>query len=242
MSERIAKRMARAGVGSRREAERWITDGRVALDGVPVTTPATLVEASQKITLDGEPIPEPQAAVLVRFHKPKGLITARRDPEGRPTIYDRLAPEFGALMPIGRLDLNSEGLLLLTNDGGLKRHIELPSTGWRRRYRVRVYGRVQLETLKPLSDGITVDGVRFGPIEARIEQQKGANGWLEVGLREGKNREVRKAMEHIGLQVNRLIRTAYGPFQLGSLKVGQAAVVPAKVMREQLGKGVVDGL
>lgn len=233
--ERIAKRIARSGLCSRRDAERLIGLGRVRVDGELLTSPAVLVGPHDAIEVDGAPLPAHEATRLVRFYKPVGVLTARRDPDGRSTIYDQLPPGLDHLMPVGRLDLNSEGLLLLTNDGGLKRHLELPSTGWARRYRVRVHGRVAPDALAKLGDGVVVDGVRYGPIEAALDRQQGDNAWLTMRLREGKNREVRRVMEHLGYQVNRLIRTAYGPFQLGSLKPGQSVDVAGKVLKEQLG-------
>lgn len=235
--ERIAKRIARAGVCSRREAEDLVRQGRVAVDGNTLDSPAVTVGESSRITIDGEPLPKAAPARLFRYHKPKGVLTTAKDPSGRGTIYDQLPRDLPRLMPVGRLDLSSEGLLLLTNDGGLKRHLELPATGWTRRYRVRVYGRVEPEKLKALADGVTVEGVAYGPIRAALDAQQGANAWVSVSLKEGKNREVRRVMEHLGLQVNRLIRVAYGPFQLGHLKEGHLEEIPPKVLREQLGSG-----
>lgn len=233
--ERIAKVIARAGACSRREAERLIAEGRVALGGKVLTTPAVVVAPGAAITIDGEPLAAPERTRLFRFHKPEGVLTAAHDPLGRPTIYDGMPPGMPRLMPVGRLDFTSEGLLLLTNDGELKRRLELPATGWLRRYRVRVFGRPDPAALKVLAKGITVAGVAYGPIEAIVDSAKGSNAWLTVSLREGKNREVRRVMEHLGLQVNRLIRTGYGPFQLGDLPRGAAAEVPPKILREQLG-------
>ena len=234
--ERIAKVIARAGVCSRRDAERLIAEGRVALDGEVLTSPAIAVGPDARITVDGTPLPTAEPPRLWRLHKPPGLLTAARDPQGRRTIYDLLPAGLPRVMPIGRLDLNSEGLLLLTNDGGLKRRLELPATGWRRRYRVRVHGKPEAVQLERLAEGLRVEGVAYGPIEARLERQSGANAWLEVALKEGKNREVRRVMEHLGLVVNRLIRVAYGPFQLGRLASGKLQEVPTKVLREQLGE------
>lgn len=233
--ERIAKRIARSGLCSRRDAERLIATGRVTLDGELLTSPAVVVGDESVITVDGEPLAEPERPRLFRFHKPAGVVTAARDPAGRPTIYDRLPNHLRRLMPIGRLDLTSEGLLLLTNDGGLKRHLELPSTGWQRRYRVRVHGNLDEATLARLESGITVDGFRYGPIQAQIDRVQGANAWLTVALREGKNREIRRVLEHFGWTVNRLIRTSFGPFQLGRLESGHAEEIFDKVLREQLG-------
>lgn len=233
--ERLAKRIARAGLCSRREAEAWIQGGRVKVDGRLVTSPALDVMPEQTVLIDGKPLPEPEPTRLFRYHKPRGVLTTARDEADRPTIYDTLPPELPRLMPIGRLDLNSEGLLLLTNDGELKRRLELPATGWLRRYKVRAYGLVTDEQLAKLAKGVTVEGVAYGPIEARLERVQGDNVWLAMGLREGKNREVRRVLEHLGLKVNRLIRLAYGPFQLGSLPKRGIEEVPRKVLRDQLG-------
>jgi 23S rRNA pseudouridine2605 synthase len=235
--ERIAKVIARAGVCSRRDAERMIAQGRVAVDGRTITSPALNVAAGQIVTVDGEALATPERARLFRFHKPRGVLTTARDPQGRTTIDMILPPGLPRVMPIGRLDLASEGLLLLTNDGALKRHLELPATGWIRRYRARVYGTPDPKALAALAKGVTVDGVHYGAIEAAIDHAGSArNAWITVALREGKNREVRKVLAHLDLQVNRLIRTAYGPFQLGMLKEGAVEEVPAKVLREQVGK------
>lgn len=235
IGERLAKRIARAGLCSRREAEAWIRAGRVAVDGVTVESPALDVTPEQRITVDGRPLPEPEPTRLFRWHKPRGVVVTARDPEGRPTYLERLPPGLPRLVPVGRLDLNSEGLLLLTNDGELKRRLELPSTGWTRRYRVRAFGKVDPKALAELARGTVVDGVAYGPIEAKIDQVRGANLWLTVSLKEGKNREVRRVLESLGLVVNRLIRVAYGPFQLGNLPRGAIEEVPRKVLREQLG-------
>ncbi|HEX3207856.1 MAG TPA: pseudouridine synthase, partial [Geminicoccaceae bacterium] len=220
---------------SRRDAERLIAAGRVAVDGAVLTSPAVTVTPASLVTVDGEPLPSAQPPRLFRYHKPAGLLTAARDPEGRPTIYDRLPPGLPRLMPIGRLDLASEGLLLLTNDGGLKRRLELPSTGWVRRYRVRVHGEVDPAKLAALSNGIMVDGFAYGPIEARLDKVQGSNAWLTVSLREGKNREIRRVLEHFGWPVSRLIRLSFGPFQLGRLRPGDVEEVSGKVLREQVG-------
>jgi len=233
--ERIAKRLARAGLCSRREAERWIAEERVAVDGKVLTSPAVTVTEDSLVTVDGKPIPGPARARLWRYHKPKGLLCTAHDPRGRPTIFERLPPGLPRLLSVGRLDLASEGLLLLTNDGELKRHLELPATGWVRRYRARVFGPVDEAKLAALKGGISVAGVRYGPIEAKLERRTGANAWLLVSLAEGKNREVRRVLEHLGLSVSRLIRIAYGPFQLGNLAPGSLAEVPGKVIREQTG-------
>jgi 23S rRNA pseudouridine2605 synthase len=218
--QRIAKLLARAGIASRREIERMIAEGRVAIDGVKLETPATLVASLQGVTFDGQPVNAPAPARLFRFHKPTGFLTAERDPRGRPTIYDRLPPDLPRLMPVGRLDLNTEGLLLMTTDGELKRQLELPSTGVERTYRARVFGPVTQAQLEDLIDGIEIEGVRYGSIDANLERRTGRNGWVEMRLAEGKNREVRRVLEFLGLQVSRLIRTSYGPFPLADLPVG----------------------
>lgn len=218
--QRIAKLLARAGIASRREIERMIAEGRIALNGVTIETPATLLKSLTGITVDGKAVKPPAAARLFRYHKPTGLLTAERDPKGRPTIYDRLPKGLPRLMPVGRLDLNTEGLLLLTTDGELKRQLELPSTGVTRSYRARAYGNVTQAQLESLMMGIEIDGVRYGSINANLERRTGANVWIELSLAEGKNREVRRVLEHLGLKVSRLIRTSYGPFRLGDLPVG----------------------
>ncbi len=243
--ERIAKVLARAGLCSRREAERWITEGRVQVEGETLTTPAFTVSEDAHITVDGEPMPRREKTRLWLYHKPAELITTNRDPEGRPTIFEKLPEELPRVVTVGRLDIASEGLLLLTNDGGLARRLELPASGWTRRYRARVYGRVSAKALASLAKGVTVEGVTYGPIEATLEVTKGeaskeknvsrANSWLVVSLAEGRNREVRRVLGHLGLTVSRLIRTAYGPFQLGKLKPGTLRPVPQKVLDEQLG-------
>lgn len=233
--ERIAKAMARAGVCSRREAERWIAEGRVALDGKILTTPATLVTDQSIITVDGKAIQDKEPTRVWRYHKPVGVLTTHRDPQGRPTVFDHLPPTLGHIISVGRLDFNSEGLLLLTNDGELARKLELPSSSWTRRYRVRIHGRPTQEDLDKLAKGITVDGVRYGSIEAELDRQQGANAWVTLSLHEGKNREIRKVMEHLGWPVTRLIRIAYGPFQLGNLEEGRIEEVTGRVLVEQLG-------
>jgi 23S rRNA pseudouridine2605 synthase len=233
--ERVAKRIARSGLCSRRDAERWIAAGRVAVDGETLTSPAVTVTAANVVSVDGEPLPAPERARLFRYHKPAGLLTAARDPEGRPTIYDRLPAGLPRLMPVGRLDLTSEGLLLLTNDGALKRQLELPATGWLRRYRARVHGQVDEATLASLKKGITLDGFNYGPIEATLDRVQGSNAWLKIALREGKNREIRRVLEHFGWPVGRLIRLSFGPFQLGRLGPGEVEEVTGKVLREQVG-------
>ncbi|MFL0413783.1 pseudouridine synthase [uncultured Sphingomonas sp.] len=222
---RIAKLLARAGVASRREIERMIAEGRVALNGAPVETPATLLASLDGVTVDGNPVAAPEPARLFLFHKPTGVLTTERDPAGRPTIYDRLPKGLPRLMPVGRLDLNTEGVLLMTTDGGLKRQLELPATGVERAYRARAYGRISQPQLEELIEGVEIEGVRYGPIDANIERRTGTNVWIEMILKEGKNREVRRVLEHLGLQVSRLIRTRYGPFVLGDLAPGQIGEV-----------------
>ena len=233
--ERIAKWLARAGVASRRDAEKLIAEGRVRLENRVVDNPATFIKPGDLVTVSGKPVSEPQRTRLFRHHKPAGLVTTHRDEKGRPTVFEALPPGLPRLVSIGRLDLNSEGLLLLTNDGALARKLELPANGWLRRYRVRVHGTVDERALEALARGVTVDGLRYAPIEAGLDSRKGANAWLTVSLHEGKNREVRRVMEYLGLGVTRLIRTAYGPFQLGALPRGAVEEVNPKVMREQLG-------
>ena len=235
--ERIAKRLARAGLCSRREAERWIAAGRVTLDGERLTSPAVDVRPGARITVDGRPLRAAEPTRLWRYHKPRGLICAERDPRGRPSVFDALPDTMPRVVSVGRLDITSEGLLLLTNDGDLARRLELPSTGWLRRYRVRAFGRASEDALAALAQGVTIDGIAYGPVLASLDRQKGDNAWITIGLREGKNREVRRLMEHMGLTVNRLIRTAFGPFQLGNLAAEAVAEVPAKVLADQLGDG-----
>ena len=238
-AERVAKWIARSGLCSRREAEAWVEAGRVSLDGRRLDSPAATAERASQITVDGRPLPEPEGPCLWRFHKPRGLLTTTKDPQGRPTVFQRIRDQLGELphmMPVGRLDMNSEGLLLLTNDGGLKRRLELPQSGWLRRYRVRVFGRVSEERLAELAKGISVEGQDYGPIAAQLDEQRGANAWLTMGLREGKNREIRRVCEHLGWQVNRLIRISYGPFTLGKLPRGQIAPVPRGQLAECLGE------
>lgn len=236
--DRIAKVIARSGRASRRDAEKMIAEGRVTVNGTVIERAALNVGPRDKITVDGTPLAAPEPPQLWLYHKPTGLVTTARDDQGRPTIFDDLPEDMPRVMSIGRLDLNSEGLLLLTNDGALKRRLELPATGWLRRYRVRVNGRPTDEMLAPLRDGLTVDGQRYLPMIVSIDRQKGANAWLTIGLREGKNREIRRAMADIGLTVNRLIRISYGPFQLGTLKPGAVERVRARVLRDQLGDAV----
>lgn len=234
--ERIAKFLARAGISSRRAAEAMIAAGRVVHNGQPVTHPATFVAPGDVVLVDGRAVAAPECTRLWRYHKPSGLVTTHRDPEGRPTVFEKLPPALPRVISVGRLDLTSEGLLLLTNDGGLARWLELPATGWIRRYRVRVHGAVDPAALAALARGTTIEGVRYGPIEAGLDQRKGENAWLSVALREGRNREIRKVMAALGLAVTRLIRISYGPFQLGLLPRGAVEEIPARVLREQLPK------
>lgn len=236
--ERLAKVIARAGLCSRREAELWIRAGRVEIDGKTQRDPAINVTGAQVIKVDGERLPALEPARLFRYHKPRGLLTTAKDPEGRPTFLLDLPINLPRVMPVGRLDMDSEGLLLLTNDGELKRHLELPATGWIRRYRVRAHGRINDADLAELAKGITVDGTTYGPIEAMVERasESGHNIWLTMALSEGKNREIRRVLGHLGLEVSRLIRLSYGPFQLGKLAPGEVEEVPGKVITEQVGK------
>jgi 23S rRNA pseudouridine2605 synthase len=233
--ERIAKLLARVGLCSRRDAERWIAAGRVSVDGHILTTPAVTVTAANDVRVDGAPLPTPERPRLWRYHKPAGLVTTHRDEKGRPTVFDALPKELPRVISVGRLDLTSEGLLLLTNDGSLARRLELPATGWLRRYKVRVHGEVDPDRLAALEKGITIDGVAYGPIRAGLERRQGSNAWIALALREGKNREVRRVLDHLGLPVTRLIRLSFGPFQLGNLARGEVAEVPRKVLAEQLG-------
>ena len=235
--ERIAKLLARAGLCSRRDAERLIAEGRVMVDGKVLKSPALALSGEHDIRVDGKPIPAAEPARLWRYHKPAGLVTTARDERGRPTVFEKLPPGMPRVVKVGRLDLASEGLLLLTNDGTLARDLELPSRGWLRRYRVRVQGNADPARLAALEAGITIDGVAYGPIRAVLDRQQASNAWLTVSLHEGKNREIRKVMEHLGLPVSRLIRVAYGPFQLGDLARGAVDEVPRRVLREQLGAG-----
>ena len=235
MSERIAKFMARSGVCSRREAEELIRQKRVTVNGEIVASPALNVDGSEKILLDGEKLPAVEATRLWLYYKPVGLLTTHKDTDSRPTVFDNLPAGMPRVISVGRLDLNSEGLLLLTNNGELSRKLELPENGWSRRYKVKVHGYVDLKRLSALEKGAVVDGVSYGPVKAEVETEKGTNAWLIVTLSEGKNREIRKLMKSIGLDVARLIRLSYGPFQLGSLKKGEVREVPGKVLKEQLG-------
>ena len=234
--ERIAKRIARAGVCSRREAERRIFAGRVKLNGRTLHDPAVNVGAGDLVEVDGAALAAPEPVRLWRYHKPAGLVTTDRDPEDRPTVFESLPAHLPRVVSVGRLDLASEGLLLLTNDGGLARELELPSRGWVRRYRARVRGRVEEAGLARLAKGVEIAGMRYGPITASLDEQRGGNAWLTVALAEGRNREVRRVLEHLGHPVNRLIRIAYGPFQLGNLPRGAVAEVKRKALREQLGR------
>ena len=232
--ERIAKYLARAGVASRRDAEKLIAAGQIRLNNTTVTHPATFVAPGDLVVVAGRLVDTPQRTRLWRYHKPDGLVTTHRDPQGRPTVFEKLRETLPRVISIGRLDLNSEGLLLLTNDGARARRLELPATGWLRRYRVRVHGTPDPAALAALARGITIDGVRYGEIDAGLDSRKGDNAWLTVSLREGRNREVRRVMAHLGLAVTRLIRIAYGPFQLGALPRGAVEEVPARVLRDQL--------
>jgi len=233
--ERIAKRMARAGLCSRRDAEKWILAKRVVVDGVTIDTPAFKVSNKSSILVDGNTIPEKEEPRLWRYHKPPAQITTTRDVRGRTTVFENLPKDMPRVVSVGRLDYDSEGLLLLTNDGELARLLELPSTAWIRRYRVRVYGRPQLSNLEKLSNGVTLDGIKYGAIDIKLDKQGPSNAWLTIGLREGKNREVRRLMESIELKVMRLIRISFGPFQLGNLEVSGIEEVKQYSLKEQLG-------
>ena len=233
--QRIAKVLARRGIGSRRAVEAMIEAGRIAMNGKIVASPALNVTGRETFTLDGKPVDEADPPRLWLYHKPSGLVTTERDEKGRKTVFDALPEDLPRVMSVGRLDLTSEGLLLLTNDGEIKRRLELPSTGWLRKYRVRVNGTPDEATFQPLRDGITIEGERFQPMQVTLDRQQGRNAWATVAIREGKNREIRRAMEAIGLTVNRLIRVSYGPFRLGELKAGDVEEVKARVLRDQLG-------
>ncbi len=233
--QRIAKVMARAGLCSRRDAERWIEEGRVVVNGEVLTSPAYNVSEADDVVVDGQPLRAAERTRLFFFHKPKGLVTTAHDPDGRPTIFDALPEDLPRVVTVGRLDINTEGLLLLTNDGGLARVLELPATGWLRRYRVRAHGDITQEALDALRDGITIDGIDYRGIEAKFERQQGSNVWLTMGLREGKNREIKRVLEHLGMSVNRLIRVSFGPFELGDLPEGQVEEVRSRVLKDQLG-------
>ena len=233
--ERIAKVLARAGVASRREVERMIAAGRISVDGIRLDTPAFLVTGREKIEVDKKPIEAKQSPRLWRYHKPVGLLTTHKDPGGRPTVFENLPKDLPRVISVGRLDMTSEGLLLLTNDGELARKLELPQTGFARRYRARAYGKPTQNQLDKLKFGVDIDGARTGPIEATLDKQQGTNAWISVTIREGKNREVRRALETLGLKVNRLIRISYGPIQLGDLLRGQVEEIKPKVIHDQLG-------
>ena len=234
-TERIAKKLSRAGVCSRREAERWITEGRIKVNNVILSTPATNVSDKDKILVDNIPLPKPSLTKIWRFHKPKGCLVTENDPKGRKTIFQILPKSLPRVISVGRLDYDSEGLLLLTNDGAISRKLELPSTGWLRKYKVRVHGIVDKSALLKIKDGIKLDNFKTGPIEASLEIQKGTNAWILIGIREGKNREIRRIMDHLGYPVNRLIRLSYGPFQLGNLKSGEVLEINKNVIKNQLG-------
>jgi 23S rRNA pseudouridine2605 synthase len=234
--ERIAKVMARAGLCSRREAEGWIAAGRVAVNGAKIASPALNVTPRDRIVVDGKPLPSQERTRLFLYHKPRGLVTTTADPQGRPTIFSALPKELPRLVSVGRLDLNTEGLLLLTNDGGLARALELPATAWLRRYRVRAHGKVTQDQLDELRGGVTVDGIHYGPIEATLDREQPSNVWITFAIREGKNREVRNVLRHLDLHVARLIRVSFGPFQLGEIADGKIEEVPTRVLREQLGE------
>jgi 23S rRNA pseudouridine2605 synthase len=235
--DRIAKFLARAGVASRRDAERLLAEGKVVVNNVRVDHPATFVSPGDIVVVDGTVVDAPQRARLWRYHKPDGVMTTHKDPQGRPTVFEKMPAGLPRVISVGRLDLNSEGLLLLTNDGALARQLELPANGWLRRYRVRVHGEVEPAALASLARGLTLEGVRYAPIEAGLDSKRGSNAWLTVSLHEGRNREIRRVMAHLNLAVTRLIRVAYGPFQLGNLARGEIAEVPPKVLREQLPQG-----
>jgi 23S rRNA pseudouridine2605 synthase len=237
--ERIAKVIARAGLASRREAEGWIAAGRVAVNGAVIASPACNVTAQDKVTVDGAPLPARERTRLFLYHKPRGLMTTHADPQGRPNIFEHLPENLPRLISVGRLDFNTEGLLLLTNDGALARVLELPATGWLRRYRVRAHGKVNQAQLDQLQSGLTLSGIHYGAIEATIERVQGANLWLTFAIREGKNREVRNVLGHLGLDVTRLIRVSFGPFQLAELKTGDVEEVRTRILREQLGAQLV---
>lgn len=237
-AERLAKVIARAGLCSRRDAETWIAAGRVSVNGERVVSPALNVTRKDRISVDGKPLPERERTRLFRYHKPAGLVTTNEDPEGRPTIFSALPKDLPRLLTVGRLDISTEGLLLLTNDGGLARVLELPETGWLRRYRVRAHGQIRQDQLDHLRSGLSVEGVRYGPIEATLDRLQGTNVWLTVAIREGKNREVRNVLGALGLQVNRLIRVSFGPFQLADLPAGEVEEITTRVLREQLGERV----
>ena len=236
-AERIAKRIARAGICSRREAESRILDGRVTVNGEIITSPALNVSPSEKITVDGKPLPAREPAGLWRYYKPRGLVVSDHDEQNRETIFDHLPKNLPRLITVGRLDLDSEGLLLMTNDGDLARHLELPSTGWSRKYRVRTQGQIDQAELAALANGITIDGIRYGQVIAKLDRQMASNAWLTIAIREGKNREIRRIMDYLGHKVSRLIRISYGPFQLGDLEDGDIEAIKSRVLTDQLGLG-----
>jgi 23S rRNA pseudouridine2605 synthase len=235
--DRIAKVIARAGICSRRDAEKLILEGRVKVDGQVVASPALNVTPNNVVQVDEKPLTEPEGARMWRFHKPSGLVTTHKDEKGRDTVFAALPRHLGRVVSVGRLDFNTEGLLLLTNDGEIARRMEIPSAGWTRIYRVRLFGKVTQADLDKLASGMTIDGVKYGPIVADLERSKGLHAWATVSLKEGKNREIKRVMERLGLKVSRLIRTAYGPFQLGQLQEGQVEEIPARLWREKLGIG-----
>lgn len=232
---RVAKAMAHAGLCSRRDAERWIEAGRVAVNGKRLDTPACVVTSRDTVTVDGKPLPAMQTVRLWRYHKPRGLVTTHRDPEGRPTVFSRLPGDMPRVVSVGRLDVATEGLLLLTTSGALARHMELPATGWLRRYRVRAHGGVTQDRLDALKGGVEIDGVKYGEVIARLDRVQGANAWLTIALREGRNREVKRIAAHLGLAVNRLIRTSFGPLSLGELRPGALEEVKPRILADQLG-------
>lgn len=240
--ERIAKYLARAGIASRREAEKLIEQGIVTVNGEVLTSPAFKVIEGMDVRVDGARVKTKEPPRLWRYHKPAGLVTTHKDPQGRPTVFEALAERLPRVISIGRLDLTTEGLLLLTNDGALARQLELPANAWVRRYRIRAYGRTSQDELDKLGNGVTIDGVDYKPIRAKLDQVKGGNVWITASITEGKNREIRKVMEHLGLKVNRLIRTAFGPFQLGALPEGAVEEVPSKQLKEQLGAKACEAL
>jgi len=235
--DRIAKVIARAGLCSRRDAEKMVLEGRVKVDGEVITSPALNVTSAHAIMVDNNPLKAPEAARMWRYHKPPGLVTTHKDEKGRPTVFASLPPSLGRVVSVGRLDFNSEGLLLLTNDGEIARRMEIPASGWTRLYRARLFGKVTQQDLDRLATGVTIDGVKYGPVVANLERSKGVYAWASVSLKEGKNREVKRVMENLGLRVARLIRTSYGPFQLGQLAPGGIEEIPSKLWREKLGIG-----
>lgn len=238
--DRIAKVLARSGVASRREAEKMITDKRVSVNGKIITSPALNVLANAKILVDGKPIAAPDPPRVWRYHKKRGLVTTERDPQGRKTVFDVMPKELPRMMSVGRLDINTEGLLLMTNDGGLKRYLELPETGWLRRYRVRAYGRPNMKKLEEIKNGVVIDRIVYRQVDLEVERKQGDNFWLAISLREGKNREIKKLLEYAGLEVNRLIRLSFGPFQLGNLATGAVEEVPRRILRQQFGSAWLD--